>query len=302
MKLLLLSVFVGRALCFSNAQLASSKPPVGCVRPWVSFERGVLFAGLKRFKMIDAARNSIQCHESVSSERDPMQRFDSTAVIKYSIALITQVSLFTVSFCSLDKVVSAIGVIKVPWILNFFFFYAIALKSRVLNPLANNRPKVQSLEVEAEPQRKRVLPTWTPPGPVFPIMWLLIIGPLRAASSTLVYQATRSYANPAIVALIFHLSLGDIWNTINNVEKRFGVAVVGVLAVWLSKAYAVYRFSQVDLLAGKMLSLTMVWLSIAAALVTATWKLNPDPATGKPEPLYPVQGEIVTKFAWGSRK
>lgn len=121
MKLLLLSVFVGRALCFSNAQLASSKPPVGCVRPWVSFERGVLFAGLKRFKMIDAARNSIQCHESVSSERDPMQRFDSTAVIKYSIALITQVSLFTVSFCSLDKVVSAIGVIKVPWILNFFF-------------------------------------------------------------------------------------------------------------------------------------------------------------------------------------
>lgn len=77
---------------------------------------------------------------------------------------------------------------------------------------------------------------------------------------------------------------------------------MGVLAVWLSKAYAVYRFSQVDLLAGKMLSLTMVWLSIAAALVTATWKLNPDPATGKPEPLYPVQGEIVTKFAWGSRK
>ena len=146
------------------------------------------------------------------------------------------------------------------------------------------------------------MPSWTPPGPVFPIVWLLIIGPLRAFTSAMVYNTVGLYACPAILSLALHLSIGDTWNTVNNVERRYGVAVVGVLCVWLSKANAAYNYFQVIPLAGKLLGLSLVWLTIASALVTRTWQLNPDPETGKPEPLYPVTGKAATKFAWFAKK
>lgn len=34
-----------------------------------------------------------------------------------------------------------------------------------------------------------------------------------------------------IAAMVFHLSMGDTWNHINNVEKRLGVAVPVVFLV-----------------------------------------------------------------------
>jgi len=97
-------------------------------------------------------------------------------------------------------------------------------------------------------------------------------------------------------------SIGDVWNTINNVERRYGVAVAGIACVWISKANAAYRYYQVNAVAGKLLGATLIWLTVASALVTATWRLNPDPKDDKPEPLYPVTGKAVTKFAWFSGK
>jgi translocator protein len=118
----------------------------------------------------------------------------------------------------------------------------------------------------------------------------------------MIYESVGSYASLPILSLMLHLSIGDVWNTINNVERRFGVAVTGVFCVWLSKAHAAYQYSLVNSLAGKLLGATLIWLTIATALVTATWRLNPDPETGKLEPLYPVTGKALTKFAWFSSK
>ena len=74
-----------------------------------------------------------------------------------------------------------------------------ALKSRVLNPLNNTRPSQQNLETD---ENKRVMPTWTPPGVVFPIMWILVIGPIRAATTAMVYGMTGSYASAAILSSV----------------------------------------------------------------------------------------------------
>ena len=38
--------------------------------------------------------------------------------------------------------------------------------------------------------------------------------------------------------LVFHLCVGDTWNTINNTERRTGAAVPGVACVWASVLYA----------------------------------------------------------------
>ena len=246
--------------------------------------------------------------------------FDGTAVLKYGLAITVQMTLITILFRTMDLLVSYSKLQKVPFLFNFVLFYGFALKSRIFNPMSNTRPQVKTLEAAAVPVVddattttstkkpdiatifKRKMPTWTPPGIVFPIVWLLIIGPIRAATTSMVYASVGSYASVPILSLALHLSIGDVWNTINNIERRFGVAVTGVLCVWLSKAHAAYQYRLVHPLAGMLLGATLIWLSIASALVTATWRLNPDPDTGKLEPLYPVVGKSTTKFAWFSQK
>jgi tryptophan-rich sensory protein len=53
----------------------------------------------------------------------------------------------------------------------------------------------------------------------FPIVWSAITV-LRAASTVLVYLRTNTLLCWPVFAMALHLSLGDTWNTINNVEVR----------------------------------------------------------------------------------
>lgn len=232
--------------------------------------------------------------EPASSDKDS-PKIDVDAILKYAAATGTQMTLFYGIFKGVDYLTSLAN-FKVPLAVNCVLFWFAALKSRVLNPLNNSRPKQDSLETADS--SKRNMPSWTPPGFIFPIMWILIIGPIRAATTAIVYAATGAYANTAILSLMLHLSIGDCWNSINNVERRYGASVIGVLMVWLSNAHAAYQYYQVSPMAGKLLCLPLVWLTVASSLIIRTWQLNADPTTGKPYPLYPVQGQGKTKFVW----
>ena len=87
-------------------------------------------------------------------------------------------------------------------------FWGLSLKSRVFSPLDNSRPDLNKA-VEGQQTRgfnDRTMPSWTPPGVTFPIMWVLIVGPLRAFSSTLVWEATGMHLlNPILLCLMLHL-------------------------------------------------------------------------------------------------
>ena len=233
----------------------------------------------------------------LATSSDPaseMQELDVKALGKYALALGTQMGLFYAIFQGADYLLGATG-IQVPFALNCVLFWFLALRSRLLNPLENSRPKTDNLETGTE---RRNMPSWTPPGFIFPIMWILIIGPIRATTTAMVYDVTGSYASTAILSLMLHLSIGDVWNTINNVERRYGASVVGVLLVWLSNAHAAYQYYQVSNLAGQLLCLPLLWLTVASALIIRTWQLNPDAETGLPYPLYPVAGQGKTELKW----
>ena len=224
---------------------------------------------------------------------------DVDAIVKYAGALAIQMGLFTGIFLGLDKLV-AMANIEVPFAVNFIFFYFCALKSRVLNPLSNSRPNPSTKEIPDAEQRK--MPSWTPPGFIFPIVWLLLIGPLRAYTSALIYSVNGGeYASFAILSLMFHLSIGDIWNTINNVERRYGTSVLGISCVYASAAFAAYSYYQVLPLAGQLLSLKLIWLTIASSLIIQTWRINPNPKTGEKYSLLPrKEGNAKTEFIWFS--
>ena len=233
---------------------------------------------------------------STASDNDRV--LDTEAIGKYAGAIAIQMALITGLFTGLDALQAATG-IQLPFAANFFFFFIFALKSRIFNPMSNERPQKETKEIKEAEQRK--MPEWTPPGVVFPIVWILLIGPLRAASSAILVGGGASYASPAILALMLHLSIGDTWNTINNVERRYGTSMVGVACVWLSAAYAAFSYGQVDALAGKLLSLPLIWLTIASSLIVRTWQINPA-ENGEKETILPTkpagQEGSITKLVW----
>jgi benzodiazapine receptor len=223
---------------------------------------------------------------------------DVDALFKYASAGAVQMGCFYALLNALDLGVTNLNLdMDVPIWANGLFFYACSLKSRVFNPLNNKRPQVDNIQ-----GGERIRPSWTPPGVFFPIMWLLIIGPIRAYSSALVVDAAGEYANIATLSFLLHLSVGDVWNTINNVEKRLGAAASGVVLVVLSAANAAYQYYQLDPNAGELLALTLLWLTTAGVLVNSIWQLNPDSVSGERDALFPVKGDIKTEFAWFGSK
>jgi tryptophan-rich sensory protein len=123
---------------------------------------------------------------------------------------------------------------------------------------------------------------YRPPAKAFPIIWISI-GVLRTIASSLVYETTNTLLCPAIYALFLHLSIGDTWNTLTNVEDRQGASVPGVFCVWLSVINAVREYNLVLPLAAKVLAPSAVWITIANVLVFSIWRLNGS------EPLYPFR-------------
>jgi tryptophan-rich sensory protein len=236
---------------------------------------------------------------AATGESSTGPEIDVDAIVKYGVSIAIQMSLITGLFYGLDTVVDTFGV-EVPFPAVSALFYFFSLKSRTFNPLNNQRPNLEKGDKPTKGFRDRVMPSWTPPGVIFPIMWVLIIGPIRSYTSALVYTANgHHFCDIAILSLMLHLSIGDVWNTINNTEKRYGAAVPSVLLVSAAAASAAYQYSLVDPIAGKLLGGTLVWFTVASTLITDTWRLNPDPVTGERDSLYPVTGgESKTEFAW----
>lgn len=157
-----------------------------------------------------------------------------------------------------------------------------ALKSRTFSPLNASRPKLAN-ERNAVAERKR--PSWMPPPLAFPIIWSTI-ALLRAASSVVVFTAVGTLNNPAVFAMLLHLAVGDTWNSINNVERRLGTAVLGVCAVLVSVYNVVFQYYAASTTAGYLIAPSAAWISIATFLVYTIWRINPR-SDGELEPLLP---------------
>lgn len=204
---------------------------------------------------------------------------------------IIQISAKKLSIKYPELFLSASASIAIKIGLGLFFFF-LSVRSRVFSPLDNSRPSAS----KQDPNFKRKTPKWMPPPLAFPIIWSSI-ALLRSISSVLIVTHTKTLLSPAIFAFMLHLSVGDTWNCINNYEKRLGTAVLGVIAVWASVIYAVKQYYMTYPLAGKLLSPSAVWITIATFLVTTIWRLNYS-EMGQPA-LFPSKEEGPScKWRW----
>lgn len=152
----------------------------------------------------------------------------------------------------------------------FFLMLFMAVRSRVFSPLDNSRPTTSN----SDPIFKgRLRPWFQPPGIAFPFIWSTIAF-LRAISATIVFNTTNTLLCNPIFALMLHLSIGDTWNTINNVERRMGTATLVVPMVLASAAFTLKQMSLVSTTAAYVISPMVLWLTIANCLVYSIWKIN----------------------------
>lgn len=224
------------------------------------------------------------------------KELDTDAVARYGGAVAAQFTTIAALLGGVDAACAASNVELPPPVVAALFF-GLSLKSRVFSPLDNSRPDLDKA-VAGEKTRgftDRTMPSWTPPGVTFPIMWVLVVAPLRAWSSMHVFEACGGgLLESPVLFLVLHLCVGDTWNTVNNVERRLGAAVPGVACVWLSVLLAASQYYAADATAGAALGLTAVWITIAGLLVADTWRVNN--ADGD-EPLFPYKSDAaVTRF------
>jgi len=168
-------------------------------------------------------------------------------------------------------------------------FAFLSLRSRMFSIMDNSRPKAS----KTDPVFERKKPWWTPPPLTFPIVWS-IVAVLRSLSTTVAFVAAgeKLFSAP-LLAMVAHLCIGDTWNTINNVERRMGTAVLGVLGVLGSAVAVTSLYYNTIPLAGMILAPSVLWLSIASLLITQIWRLNNN---GGSEPLLPARGVPPAKF------
>jgi tryptophan-rich sensory protein len=231
---------------------------------------------------------------------------DVKALAKWTIGYAGQVLLIYATLVGVDQVVAKYS-LKVPLWSKAVFFYLFQQVTSFFSLLPRKRTEQQKMTQKDWEYNKRNQPSWTPPGWVFGLMWPLFVFGTRAVTSAMVVTslaesgAKHIFSSAPIMLLMAHLCIGNVWNTINNVEKRLGPSVPALWLLAATKAVTALAFYQVNPLAGKLLALTLTWLTAAAVLETDTWRINPDLAIGKKEKLYPVKDDKwVTKFRWES--
>jgi tryptophan-rich sensory protein len=106
-----------------------------------------------------------------------------------------------------------------------------------------------------------------------PFVWLAMTA-LRGWSSALVYGACGTLCAAPLLVLVAHLSVGDTWNHITNIERRIGVSASSCVWLLASVGLAVWSFYLASPRAGYLLAPSAVWISVACLLSWDIWRLN----------------------------
>ncbi|KAJ8598899.1 hypothetical protein CTAYLR_010760 [Chrysophaeum taylorii] len=115
-------------------------------------------------------------------------------------------------------------------------------------------------------------PAWTPPGWVFPIMWLIVSKPAQVIAVARLHSGLMT--RPARLAYAAHLALGDTWNRVFFSEKKIGLAAVVIYLYVAVLALAAILFKPLDEPAALLLLPTLAWVLVASTLNLRIYQLS----------------------------
>lgn len=123
-------------------------------------------------------------------------------------------------------------------------------------------------------------PGWTPPNWAFPVVWLIIFT-LNTFAGWLVWNAAGGAALPALAVYAGSLAINAAWSWLFFGRRRMDLALIDVVALWLSIAAVIALFAPISSLAALLVAPYLLWVTIAACLNLRMIQLNRNTAQPK---------------------
>ncbi len=118
-------------------------------------------------------------------------------------------------------------------------------------------------------------PAWTPPGALFAPVWTLLYA-LMGISAWLVWRRIGFRGATAALSLfVAQLSLNALWPYLFFGLHRPDIAFAEILVLWMAILATLLAFWRITPPAGALMLPYLLWVSFAAALNLALWRLNP---------------------------
>ena len=123
--------------------------------------------------------------------------------------------------------------------------------------------------------RSLASPAWAPPGWVFGPVWTVLYA-MMALAAWLVWRE-RGFAGAPLALSLFlvQLILNALWTWIFFAWRSGGAAFAEIVLLWLMILATIAAFMQVRTVAGVLLMPYAAWVTYAAALNFALWRMNP---------------------------
>ncbi|HEX5398105.1 MAG TPA: TspO/MBR family protein [Verrucomicrobiae bacterium] len=117
-------------------------------------------------------------------------------------------------------------------------------------------------------------PAWNPPGWVFGPVWTVLYT-MMAVAAWLVWKRGGFIAQRRPLTLfLVQLALNAAWTPLFFGLHRTGAAFAEIVLLWLAIAATLVSFRTVSHVAAWLLAPYLAWVSFAAALTFALWRLN----------------------------
>lgn len=118
-------------------------------------------------------------------------------------------------------------------------------------------------------------PAWNPPGWVFGPVWFALYSMMAVAAWRVWREGGWRRQGGPLGWFLVQLALNAAWSPLFFGLRRPGVAFLEIVLLWVAIAVTLVRFRPVSRAAALLLAPYLAWVSFAAVLNFALWRLNP---------------------------
>jgi tryptophan-rich sensory protein len=117
-------------------------------------------------------------------------------------------------------------------------------------------------------------PAWTPPDWVFGPVWTVLFVLMALAAWLVWRRAGWTASRPALGLYAVQLVLNATWSGLFFLLRSPGAAFGEILVLWCAIAATLTSFGRISPLAAGLLTPYLLWVTYAAALNAAIWRMN----------------------------
>jgi benzodiazapine receptor len=117
-------------------------------------------------------------------------------------------------------------------------------------------------------------PSWTPPSWLFGPVWTALYLMMAIAGWLVWRQGDWAGQRRPLTLFLIQLALNALWSGLFFGLKSPGLAMAEIVVLWIAILLTMLAFFRVRRLAGWLLAPYLLWVTFAAALNFAVWRLN----------------------------